>query len=191
MAQDFCDDVRLIWSNCILYNPPGNLVRVAAEKAQKRFETEWANSGLSSERTKRATAGVSRPKYEPDYEAPLPKADTYRGGAAPTKSGNANTSGKKQAPAAPASAPGRVRLCFEYCCVIRRSLLALVLLWANFGAGIPSAVRLEADYMAPPGRRHRTEGVRTATRSRPAARGARRPCRSTGETKSPPSCKTR
>lgn len=127
VAQDFCDDVRLIWSNCLLYNPPGNLVRLAAEKAEKRFETEWANSGLSSERTKRATAGVARPKYEPDYEAPLPKADTYRGGAAPTKSGNAN-SGKKQAPAAPASAAGRVRLSSENCCILLLVSLALVLL---------------------------------------------------------------
>mgnify|MGYP001807503473 CR=1 FL=1 len=106
-AQDFCDDVRLIWSNCQLYNPVGNLVRIASERAEKRFENEWANSGLSSERTKRATAGVAAPKFDPDFEPP-PLKSTPRD-RAPTKSGTAAaTAPKKPTPAAPATAPPRV-----------------------------------------------------------------------------------
>ncbi|GFR48914.1 hypothetical protein Agub_g10863 [Astrephomene gubernaculifera] len=102
-AQDFCDDVRLIWSNCILYNPKGNPVRLIAEKAEKRWENDWANSGLSSERTKRATAGVAAPKFDPDFEPPPPKASRER----PTRSGNAVSKQKQAAPAAPAPAPSR------------------------------------------------------------------------------------
>ncbi|KAG2490962.1 hypothetical protein HYH03_010639 [Edaphochlamys debaryana] len=103
-AQEFYDDVKLIWSNCALYNPVGNPVRIISEKADKRFENDWSNSGLAAERTKRATAGVAAPKYDPDFEAPPPKAATR---AAPTKSaGNAAAPApKKPAPAAPASAP--------------------------------------------------------------------------------------
>ncbi|EFJ47338.1 hypothetical protein VOLCADRAFT_81516 [Volvox carteri f. nagariensis] len=99
-AQDFAEDVRLMWSNCMLYNPVNTPVRVIGEKAEKRWRNEWANSGLASERTKRATAGVAAPKYDPDFEPPAPKVTTDR----PTRSGNAQ---KRQPPAAPAAAPSR------------------------------------------------------------------------------------
>ncbi|KAG2433227.1 hypothetical protein HXX76_008297 [Chlamydomonas incerta] len=104
--QDFADDVRLIWSNCQLYNPAGNPVRVASERAEKRFDNEWANSGLCSERTKRATAGVAAPKFDPDFEPPPPKSAPRD--RAPTKSGTAaGTAPKKPTPVAPATAPPR------------------------------------------------------------------------------------
>ncbi|GLC33547.1 hypothetical protein PLESTB_000087000 [Pleodorina starrii] len=102
-AQDFCEDVRLIWANCLLYNPQGTPVRIVGEKAEKRWRNEWANSGLASERTKRVTAGVAAPKYDPDFEPPPPKATTER----PTRSGNAAPKRQAQpaAPAAPSRAP--------------------------------------------------------------------------------------
>ncbi|PNH10449.1 hypothetical protein TSOC_002817, partial [Tetrabaena socialis] len=107
-AQDFCEDVRLIWANCQLYNPVGNSVRIISEKAEKRFENEWANSGLSSERTKRATAGVAAPKYDPDFEPPAPKTGAPPRDRAPTKSGNANNNAApKKPPTAAAAAPPR------------------------------------------------------------------------------------
>ncbi|GIL52901.1 hypothetical protein Vafri_8652, partial [Volvox africanus] len=99
-AQDFAEDVRMIWANCILYNPQGTQVRLIGEKAEKRWRNEWANSGLAGERTKRITAGVAAPKYDPDFEPPAPKATTDR----PTRSGNAQ---KRQPPPAPAPAPSR------------------------------------------------------------------------------------
>ncbi|KXZ54610.1 hypothetical protein GPECTOR_4g675 [Gonium pectorale] len=102
--QDFCDDVRLIWSNCCLYNPVGNPVRLIAEKAEKRFETDWANSGLGVDRGRRATAGVAAPKYDPDFEPPPPKTTPRE--RAPTRSAG-NPAPKKPAPPVPAAAPSR------------------------------------------------------------------------------------
>jgi hypothetical protein len=97
--QDFCEDVRLIWVNCFTYNPVGNAVRAVAEKAEKRFENEWANSGLANERSKRTTAGVAAPKFEPDFGELPPVGGLPRSGAKPAKSGG-------NAPKKPAALPG-------------------------------------------------------------------------------------
>ncbi|PRW57142.1 transcription factor GTE8-like [Chlorella sorokiniana] len=37
----FCDDVRLVWSNCLRYNPPGNPVRDLGDTAAQQFDELW------------------------------------------------------------------------------------------------------------------------------------------------------
>lgn len=86
------DDMRQIWVNCKTYNPTGNLVRAAAEHAEKRLEDLWNRSGLSTERARRLTAGHAPPKFDPDdlLEVPAapsrPRPTTSRG-QAPSKTG--------------------------------------------------------------------------------------------------------
>ena len=38
----FADDVRLIWSNCLAYNPEGVPVRSSAQRLQSKFEDRFA-----------------------------------------------------------------------------------------------------------------------------------------------------
>ena len=40
-AYAFAADMRLIWSNCILYNPEGTEVRAAGEHFSTLFEEKW------------------------------------------------------------------------------------------------------------------------------------------------------
>ena len=40
-AYAFATDMRLIWSNCILYNPEGTEVRAAGEHFSTLFEEKW------------------------------------------------------------------------------------------------------------------------------------------------------
>ena len=40
-AYAFAEDMRLIWSNCILYNPEGTEVRAAGEHFSTLFEEKW------------------------------------------------------------------------------------------------------------------------------------------------------
>ncbi|KAI4304444.1 hypothetical protein MLD38_039953 [Melastoma candidum] len=40
-VEEFAADVRLTFSNAMLYNPPGNFVHAMADKLNKMFETGW------------------------------------------------------------------------------------------------------------------------------------------------------
>ena len=51
--QDFIDDVRLVWSNCILYNGPDTVVPLAARRLEEVFERKL------SEITEGPSAGVA------------------------------------------------------------------------------------------------------------------------------------
>lgn len=46
--QEFEDDVRLVWSNCFLYNKRGCFVDGLGRKAEATFNRSWAMSGLAS-----------------------------------------------------------------------------------------------------------------------------------------------
>jgi hypothetical protein len=41
-ASDFADDMRLMFSNCFRYNPPGDMVHEAGKKLQAEFERRFA-----------------------------------------------------------------------------------------------------------------------------------------------------
>ena len=71
--QEFADDFRLVWSNCKIYNKKGDPFCKLGEVGETVFNTAWAGSGLcGDERSKRATAGVAAPKYEPEvFEPPI------------------------------------------------------------------------------------------------------------------------
>ncbi len=45
-AQDFCDDMRLVWSNCMRYNPAGDPFHKLGERHSRYFEGIWSESGL-------------------------------------------------------------------------------------------------------------------------------------------------
>lgn len=87
------DDMRQIWVNCKTYNPQGNIVRMAAERAEKKLEDMWSRSGLSTERARRLTAGHAPPKFDPDdlLEVPAqpsrPARPSTSRGQAPSKTG--------------------------------------------------------------------------------------------------------
>lgn len=70
--NDFGEDMRQVWKNCFLYNPKVTIVHGIGLRGDRKFEELWANSGLSSERSKRATAGVAAPKFAPELEAAKP-----------------------------------------------------------------------------------------------------------------------
>ncbi|KNB44644.1 bromodomain containing protein [Blastocystis sp. subtype 4] len=46
----FAADVRLIWSNCVLYNPEGTDIRIVCQKISQKFEERFENL-LSKEPT--------------------------------------------------------------------------------------------------------------------------------------------
>jgi len=64
-SRDFAEDVRLVWSNCSLYNKKGEYIAKIGQRGSMCFENLWAMSGLAEEhRLKR----MRRPaqKYEPE-----------------------------------------------------------------------------------------------------------------------------
>lgn len=64
--KEFADDMRLVWTNCFLYNKKGDFVEKLGQRASQKFENYWAMSGFADEpRSKRATAGLAAPKYDP------------------------------------------------------------------------------------------------------------------------------
>lgn len=79
-------DFRQLVNNCKLYNPmPDDPVRVSCLKMSEVFEQQWIASGLCAEasRSKRATAGIAAPKFEPEE---------YDGMQAPKRSGDRRVS---------------------------------------------------------------------------------------------------
>ncbi|KAK2078978.1 hypothetical protein QBZ16_002668 [Prototheca wickerhamii] len=48
-VQAFRDDVRLVFSNCRTFNPPGNFVRNIGDQASEKFEKRWAQAGLEAQ----------------------------------------------------------------------------------------------------------------------------------------------
>uniref|UniRef100_A0A383VNB0 Bromo domain-containing protein n=1 Tax=Tetradesmus obliquus TaxID=3088 RepID=A0A383VNB0_TETOB len=83
-AQQFADDMRLLVSNCKMYNPtPTDPVRLAVLRLGEVFEQQWIASGLCAEaqRAKRANAGIAAPKFEPE------EYDGMAGGPKPHRSG--------------------------------------------------------------------------------------------------------
>lgn len=77
-AQEFCNDLRLVWSNCRHYNKPDDWIYKTGASAESAFEQAWAASGLCSDsgRLKRATAGVAAVKFDPDSLPPAKPAKT-------------------------------------------------------------------------------------------------------------------
>lgn len=71
-AQDFCNDMRLVWANCKLYNKPDDFIYKLGHTAENTFEHAWTATGLSTDsgRLKRATAGVAAVKFDPDSLIP-------------------------------------------------------------------------------------------------------------------------
>ena len=62
-------DMRLVWSNCHLYNNANSDVGRAGTNTSKYFEDLWVKSGLEQTgplRNRRSNAGVAAAKYEPD-----------------------------------------------------------------------------------------------------------------------------
>ena len=73
--------MRLVWSNCVKYNGATSPVGKVGVKGQNLFEQLWAGSGLSDEaRTRRTTAGVAAPKYEPAAGVPEKKSKKLANG---------------------------------------------------------------------------------------------------------------
>eukprot|EP00798_Chlamydomonas_sp_ICE-L_P023334 gene23334-30582_t len=87
-VHDFSDDMKLLDSNCKLYNPENDPYRKVGDRLATMFEQLWVSSGMSGERGKRATAGVAAPKYDPEVFEPLP---------VPKASGVSKSGGKKAA----------------------------------------------------------------------------------------------
>lgn len=74
-------DMRLVWTNCKTYNAvPTDILHKAAARLEGFFEQAWAASGLSIDRTRRTTAGLAAPRFEPEM---------YDAAAAPARSGGA------------------------------------------------------------------------------------------------------
>lgn len=76
--RDFAEDMRLVWSNCALYNKKGEYVERLGRRGSSGFERQWAMSGLAEEpRLKRLNAGRPAQKYEPEelnMETPTKKS---------------------------------------------------------------------------------------------------------------------
>lgn len=72
--------MRLVFDNCKKYNPlPTDPVRQASLRLSEVFEQGWVGSGLCAEvqRSKRTTAGIAAPKFEPEeYDGALPRKTT-------------------------------------------------------------------------------------------------------------------
>lgn len=97
MPSEFLNDMRQIWQNAKTYNPAGNFVRMAAERAESKLEEEWAKANLASERSRRQTAGQAPAKFDPELLEAKARPTASRG-QAPSKSarrvrraGDANT----------------------------------------------------------------------------------------------------
>ena len=61
-------DMRLMWSNCHLYNKADSDIGLVGAKSSRYFEDLWAKSGLDQAgglRQRRSTAGIAAAKYEP------------------------------------------------------------------------------------------------------------------------------
>lgn len=93
--KEFCEDMRLIWTNCLKYNGPTSIVGRVGLKGQAIFEQLWAGSGFSDEaRARRATAGVAAPKYEPAVGIPEKKPKKLANGQPSKKArGSAKSKG--------------------------------------------------------------------------------------------------
>ncbi|KAK9826623.1 hypothetical protein WJX74_006433 [Apatococcus lobatus] len=93
--KDFCEDMRLVWANCIKYNGTQAIVGKAGVKGQAIFEQLWAGSGFSDEaRARRTTAGVAAPKYEPAAGIPDKKPKKLANGQPSKKArGSAKSKG--------------------------------------------------------------------------------------------------
>lgn len=89
--SQFCEDVRLVWANCRVYNSRESDVGKLGLKLEGIFEELWAGSGLATDatRARRATAGLAADKYDP-FDQPPAKA----------RSGPAR-SGQRTAPGGP------------------------------------------------------------------------------------------
>lgn len=89
--EQFNADVRLAFDNCKLYNPVNDPFRKLGEKVEAEYDQLWVASGLADSETmeargKRATAGIARPKYEPEkFEAPSKPKE--QGGKGPRPAG--------------------------------------------------------------------------------------------------------
>eukprot|EP01026_Neomeris_dumetosa_P029497 TRINITY_DN2390_c0_g3_i2.p1 TRINITY_DN2390_c0_g3~~TRINITY_DN2390_c0_g3_i2.p1 ORF type:complete len:469 (+),score=75.33 TRINITY_DN2390_c0_g3_i2:116-1522(+) len=63
----FLEDMRLVWSNCKLYNGISSPVGAMGYNAGRKFEDLWAQSGLEEGlRARRTTAGVAANRFDPD-----------------------------------------------------------------------------------------------------------------------------
>ncbi|KAF8072575.1 poc1a [Scenedesmus sp. PABB004] len=74
-AQEFADDMRLVFDNCKTFNPlPNDPVRIACLRLSEVFEQQWVATGLCAEsaRARRTNAGVAAPKFEPEDFDPAP-----------------------------------------------------------------------------------------------------------------------
>uniref|UniRef100_A0A061RAB9 Ring3 protein n=1 Tax=Tetraselmis sp. GSL018 TaxID=582737 RepID=A0A061RAB9_9CHLO len=76
---EFVADMRLIWSNCSLYNKKGDFIEKSGSLTCQHFENLWGKSGLSdgNERQKRPNAGHAAAKYEPSN--PISQRKAARG----------------------------------------------------------------------------------------------------------------
>ncbi len=78
--------MRLLFNNCRQYNPmPTDPVRLACLRLAEVFEASWTGTGLCAEaqRSKRTTAGIAAPKFEPEEYDGLGQAKSHRSGGAP------------------------------------------------------------------------------------------------------------
>eukprot|EP00210_Caulerpa_lentillifera_P001621 g1559.t1 len=102
--RDFSEDMRLVWSNCALYNKKGEYIERLGRRGSLCFERNWAMSGLAEEpRLKRLNAGRPAQKYEPEelnMETPTKKSTKGTARANPkAKSKLQSKTGTKSAPA--------------------------------------------------------------------------------------------
>lgn len=68
LASEFADDVRLIFTNCYRYNPPGSDVVTMARKLQDVFEMKYAHTppeGLASLKSELPTAQAAKAEQLP------------------------------------------------------------------------------------------------------------------------------
>ncbi|GBF98870.1 hypothetical protein Rsub_11474 [Raphidocelis subcapitata] len=74
-AQQFADDLRLLFDNAVTFTPtPTDPVHRLAIRLRGRFEEAWAGTGLCQEaRGRRSNAGVARERFEHStYDAAAP-----------------------------------------------------------------------------------------------------------------------
>ncbi|CAD7697332.1 unnamed protein product [Ostreobium quekettii] len=72
--EEFAKDMRLVWSNCSLYNKKGDLVERLGNRASLSFENRWAMSGFADEsRSKRPTVGLQPSNHNPGQSTSQPE----------------------------------------------------------------------------------------------------------------------
>lgn len=81
--QSFCNDMRLVWANCLEYNGKGSKYGKIGDRCSASFEEAWAASGLDSgSRHRRATAGHAATRFdsleEPEPVRPIRKQPSAR-----------------------------------------------------------------------------------------------------------------